>query len=170
MLKKVLLALLFVLPLAVSAQAQSKIGKVDFASLVNALPEHVEAQKKYDDAVKAFEADFLRIRDEYTEKAKKLEAQYDSIPEAVKTRRVQELQEAGQRVEQYRTDIAQQLQKKEAELMQPLVDKINAAIKAVGDENGFTCIFDVNATQGLLYTGKDCEDITPKVKTKLNLK
>lgn len=170
MLKKVLFALLFVLPFTVSAQAQTKIGKVDFAALVSALPEHAEAQKKFEETTKAFEADFVRIRDEYTEKAQKLEADYDSIPEAVRNRRIQELQEAGQRVEQYRTDITQQLQKKESELMQPIVEKVNAAIKTVGEEGNFTCIFDVNATQGLLFTGKDCEDVTPKVKTKLGLK
>ena len=53
--------------------------------------------------------------------------------------------------------------------MAPIQEKILTAIKAVGDENGFTYIFDLTSPS-IVYTGKDAVDVTPLVKQKLNLK
>ena len=53
--------------------------------------------------------------------------------------------------------------------MAPIQEKIMTAIKAVGEENGFTYILDVNSST-IVYTGKDAIDVTPLVKDKLGLK
>ena len=53
--------------------------------------------------------------------------------------------------------------------MIPIQEKVMSAIKSVGDENGFSYIFDL-ASPSIVYTGKDAIDITPLVKQKLNLK
>ena len=48
----------------------------------------------------------------------------------------------------------------------PIQQKLQDAIKAVGDEKGYTYIIDPAA---LLYTGSSAVDATPFVRTKLGL-
>ena len=51
--------------------------------------------------------------------------------------------------------------------MAPIYEKINTAIKAVGDENGYTYILEDSQ---VIYKNPTANDVTPLVKAKLNLK
>ena len=53
--------------------------------------------------------------------------------------------------------------------MAPIQQKINDAVKAVGQEGNFTFIFP-NEQGLLLYTGTDVVNVTALVKTKLGIK
>jgi hypothetical protein len=56
-------------------------------------------------------------------------------------------------------------------LLAPVSDKLNKAVKAVDQEGGFVYIFDISSNAGLVYWSLDkCVDVTPLVRTKLNLK
>jgi len=57
--------------------------------------------------------------------------------------------------------------KKQAELVQPIYDKINAVIKKIGDDEKFDYIFDT-ATGGILHAGADQPDLTDRVLEELN--
>jgi outer membrane protein len=54
-------------------------------------------------------------------------------------------------------------------LLAPIQQKIANAIKAVGDEKGYTYIFDL-AAGNLVYVSTTAEDATPLVKSKLGIK
>lgn len=57
------------------------------------------------------------------------------------------------------------LQKKRTELLEPIYEKVNVAIKAVAEEGGYQFIFD---QQVLLY-GQETSDVSTAVKAKLGL-
>ena len=61
------------------------------------------------------------------------------------------------------------MSKKQQELLAPIQEKLRAAIKAVGDEKGYTYMLDNNPGI-VLYTGNSAIDATPLVKAKLGLK
>ena len=74
------------------------------------------------------------------------------------------MQESGQ---QFETVIQQLVQAKREELLKPILDKVDVAIKAVGKEGGYLYIFDTS-TGATLYA-LESEDVLPKVKAKLGL-
>ena len=53
--------------------------------------------------------------------------------------------------------------------MAPIQQKINEAVKAVGQEGNYTFIFPHEEAL-LLYTGSDVTDVTNAVKAKLGIK
>ena len=59
--------------------------------------------------------------------------------------------------------------KKQADLLQPIIDKANQAIQSIGKEKGFTYIFDVSAG-AVVFFSSDSEDVMPLVKAKLGIK
>ncbi len=109
------------------------------------------------------------MEDEYQKKYSDFVAQQDSMTENIKVRRMQELQDIEQRVQNFMQVARQDMDKKQQELLTPIQEKVRAAIKSVGDENGYAYIFDNNPGI-VLYTGNAAIDVTPTVKTKLGLK
>lgn len=168
MLKKIIIALLVALPLSAAAQ---KFGTVDVDQVVNAMPEMTEVQNQLTEASKKYEAEFQKLQ----EQANKLYTEFQQIaddpntPQTIKERRMQEIQELGNKIEQFRNTATQDLQRQQGQLMAPIQAKLSDAIKAVGQEGGYTFIFPA-APDLLLYQGADVVDVTTIVKDKLGIK
>lgn len=56
---------------------------------------------------------------------------------------------------------------KQESLFQPVIDQVDAAIKAVGKENGYDYIFNTNG--GSIIHAGDADDVTALVKKKLGI-
>lgn len=167
MIKKLLLALLVALPISAAAQ---KFGTFNFDEVITAMPEIADMQKQLTESSQKYEAEFQKLQEELN----KLYTDYQAIqndpstPESIKERRLQEIQDRAQKVEQFRQTATQDLQRLQEQLTAPIQQRINDAVKAVGQENGFTFIFPLEPSL-ILYQGADVIDVTPLVKTKLGI-
>lgn len=152
-----------------AAQAQ-KFGHINVGNLLEQIKE-----------VKTADTVMLKMRDQLSVKGqdmmKKAEADYQKyITDAnsgtltpIETqKREADLQKQQTDIEAYRTEIGQQLEQKRQELLKPILDRVEKAIKDVGKENNYTFIFDVS-TGAMLYT-MEANDVTPLVKAKMGLK
>lgn len=168
MFKKIVLALLVALPLSAVAQ---KFGVVNVDEVFQAMPETATTQAQFTEASKKYEDEFQKLQEEinklYTDFQTLMND--ESTPESIKERRMQELQEKDQKLQQFRNTAAQDLQRLQEQLIAPIQQKMSDAIKAVGAEGGYTFIFP-NEQSLILYTGTDVTDVTADVKTKLGIK
>ena len=168
MIKRLLLAVLIALPFSAFAQ---KFGVVDLDNVFQAMPESTAAQTQLTEASKKYEDEFAKLRDELD----KLYAEFQNLqkdpstPDAIKERRLSEIQERDQKVQQFRNTASLDLARLQEQLMVPIQQKIGDAVKAVGQEGNYTFIFP-NEQGLLLYTGADVQDVTAAVKTKLGIK
>lgn len=165
MIKKLFATVLIALPLCVSAQ---KLGTVDSQSILTQMPEFTEANAKLDEASKKYEAEFAKLREEQDKKMAEFQSVYEdaSVPQSIKDRRIQEMNELEQKVQQFAQTAQQDLQRQQQQLLQPVQAKLIEAIQQVGQENGFSIILPVEVS---VYQGSDVIDVTPLVKTKLKL-
>ena len=163
--KKLIVLLLVMFPLC--AFAQEKIAFVNSQEIVPSMPEFVAMQKQMSDMEAQYKKELKVMEDEYNKKYADFVQQQDSLTENIKVRRQQELQDIQERSQNFVQQSQQDFQKKQQELFAPIQDKVKKAIKAVGDEKGYTYIID---PQAILYTGTGAVDATPLVKTKLGLK
>jgi outer membrane protein len=167
MIKKLLLAILIALPFSAFAQ---KFGVVDVNKVFTTMPEATAMQQQLSDASKKYEDEFSKLREELD----KLYTDYQTIqndpntPETIKERRIQEIQERANKVDQFRETAQQDLSRLNEQLAAPIQQKITEAITAVGQENGYTFIFP-NEQGLLLYKGSEVVDATPAVLKKLGL-
>ena len=88
------------------------------------------------------------------------------MTENIKVRRMQEVQDMQQRMDNLVQVAQQDVAKQQQELVKPIQEKIQTAIKAVGDEKGYTYIL---TPEVLLYSGSSAVDATSFVKAKLGL-
>lgn len=161
----IVLALFFIMP---SANAQ-KFGYINSQQLMQDIPEVKEAnanietfrtqlQKKGQDMVKGLQAKYadLQRKQESGEIApKQLEEE------------AQKLKEEEAALMKFEQDSQQKILKKSEDLIQPLMDKINTAIKEVAAESGFDYIFDYST--GFVLFADESTDVSDLIKAKLGL-
>lgn len=166
--KKLIALLLMILPFAgvVSAQ-EAKIAFANTQEVFMAMPEVADMQKKLDELNAKYKKELETMQGEYQKKYSDFVAQQDSLTENIKVRRMQDIQDMQQRMDNFVQVAQQDVTKQQQDLITPIQQKISDAIKAVGAEQGYTYIID---PQVLLYTGPNAIDATPMVKTKLGLK
>ncbi|HEY5499567.1 MAG TPA: OmpH family outer membrane protein [Bacteroidales bacterium] len=170
MTKKLLIAIACLLPMSLFAQ-DLKFGYVNRAEIFQSMPETVSATKKIEDLAKNYETELTKIQDEYQKKGSEFVATRDSLPEAIRARRMTEIQDLETRLNSFYQDSQKDIQKQQQELIVPINDKLSKAVKAVGQENGFVYIFDISINAGLMYwSAEKCTDVTNMVRAKLNLK
>jgi len=160
-------ALMFFISQAVNAQAKQKFGHVDSQELLKIMPEREAAQKALQKEATDMESELQTMQAEFESKYKTYLSKKDSLSPMIKETKETELQDMQTRIESFRGTAQQTLQKREGELLQPIIDKIQKAIKDVGEENSFLYIYDVSV---LLFYSKESQDIMPLVKKKLALK
>ena len=152
-----------------TANAQAKFGHVNTQEIIQAMPEYTKAKSEIDALQAQYEADLKSMQDELQKKGEAFDKEQASLPDNIKQRRQQELQEMYQKIQQSFQDNQQALQKASSEKMQAITTKVLDAIKAVGQEGGYVIINEVNA--GIPYISTTLStDVTAAVKTKLGLK
>ena len=152
-----------------TANAQAKFGHVNTQEIIQAMPEFAAARADIEKLTQQYEADLKSMQDELQKKADAFEKEQATLPENIKTRRNQELQDLYQRIQQTYQDNQQALGKAQSEKMQNITTKVLDAIKAVGQEGGYVYVMDMSA--GIPYISTTLStDVTTQVKTKLGLK
>lgn len=168
MIKKILAAIMIAIPMLVAAQAP-KFGTVTVEPILEAMPERANVQTQLETASKTYEDEYKKLTEELDKKYGEFQklSEDKTTPDAIKERRMQEIQELQKKAQQFLQTAQQDLQRQQAQLMQPIEEKIMTAIKAVGQENGFTFILPEGVAA---FQSTDVQDVTPLVKAKLGIK
>ena len=166
------LILLFAAMLAFSASAFAqktiKLGHINSSELMQIMPGKDSAQAAFEAEVKVLEGELKAMQEELEKKYTDYQERKAQLSDLLRTTKEQELSDLQQRIQVYQQNAQKKLQEKEAELLQPIIDKAKQAISAVAKENGYTYIFDTSA--GALLYQQDSDDILSLVKKKLGLK
>ena len=167
MLKKIALLLMLILPMSVFAQ---KFGHIKTQEILTAMPEYTKAQTDISTMQKQFEDEIKRASEEVNKKYAEYQQDQANLPKNIQERRQKELQDLTQKGMQLQQDAEQQLQQSWMQMLEPIVKKVEEAIKAVGKEGGYTYIFDLNATNIPYVSETLSTDVTATVKAKLGIK
>jgi outer membrane protein len=169
MTKQILVAALLLLGTAQTSLAQQtvKLGHIDRQKLMLMLPQRKDAEAKMQAFAKTLEDRLKAMGAEYQAKLSEAQGRAEQMTNTEREIAMRELQELEQRIMAAQEKAQEDLAKQEEELLQPMVESTNRAIRAVAEENGFTYVFDTS-TGTVVYFDRG-EDILPLVKTKLGI-
>ncbi|NOY36974.1 MAG: OmpH family outer membrane protein [Chlorobi bacterium] len=169
---KKLVTIIFALSVALSGSvlhAQNlKFGHINSSELLQAMPENDSAQAQLQHYAKQLQDQLQTMQTEYNTKLQDYLGQQDNLTDLIKKTKEEELQQLQQRIQDFQSTAQQDMQKKQNDLLTPIINKANEAIKAVARENGFIYIFDISRGTILYYSDKS-QDILPLVKKKLGI-
>lgn len=170
-LKLTLAVALMVSATAVSAQ---KFGRVDLAAIVTNMTEYKEATANLEAYGRDLQDQLEQIQVEFNKLYADYEKNVATYSDTVRQLKERELTELQQRFQDFQQLAQQDIAKKEAELMNPIYEKANEAVKQVSSAGGYIAIFsttsDQPASAGLAYFDPaQLTDITPEVKAVLGI-
>jgi outer membrane protein len=145
-----------------------KFGHVDLQALIQVMPERATAEKQFTAYQKELEDALGIMQKEFQTKYMEYATKRDSLSETVRKMKEDDLNAMNERIQTYQSSASQQLQTKQADLLKPVFDKADKAVKEVGAEKGLIYVFDMSS-RTILYNSKESLDILPFVKTKLGI-
>lgn len=170
--KRIILSLLliaFIFPAVSQAQTgELKFGHINVSQLMSQMPERDTISQELQDYQQMLQQEIQTLQQEYTNKLQQYQENQQDFSDLVRRSKEQELQDMQRRIQEFQTTAQQDFQQKRQELLQPLMEKINNAIQAVGQREGYVYIFDTSAG-AVVYQSDKSENVMPLVKKELGL-
>lgn len=156
--------LMLIAPMATFAQ---KFGHINSQTVIESLPEYIKARAEIEGQAKAYDNDMQAMQKEIQSKAEAYDKSASTMNETKRKETEAELQSLYQKFQQAQQDNNQALQKMQQEKFQPIMTKLQNAIKNVGKAGGYVYIMDI--TSGIPYISDTLsKDVTAEVKAELN--
>ena len=147
-LKLVLAALLLWMGTS-NANAQ-KIAHINVQKIMTEMPEFKAGQAQLKKLYATYQKEFKEMQDAYQAKLKKYQDESKTVSEQENQKRVKELMAMEKNISKSQQEIQQEAQKKEADLMKPIQEKLMKAIKDVAKEKGYDYVFDSSGPTNLI--------------------
>lgn len=135
--------------MALSANAQ-KIGRVNFNELVMLMPEMDAARETIAASQKEAEETYAAMVEEYQGKVSQYQQKSASWTAAIKESKEKELYDIQNRIQEFQQNISQELQQQQSQLMAPINEKANAAVKEIAKAQGIDVLLD--ASQAIYFS------------------
>jgi outer membrane protein len=164
--KKLLVLVAAVLFFSLNPASAQKYGHVNSSEILELMPGIDSLQIKLLAFQTELQTEYQNMVQEYQQKKDKFDREVGTMSTSVRALREKELEDLGNRIQEFQAGASDDLEEKQYELAKPFQDKIQNAINKVAKDHGFAYIFD---TKILLYYDNG-EDITPLVKKELGIK
>ncbi|SHF63052.1 OmpH family outer membrane protein [Dysgonomonas macrotermitis] len=170
MIKKIIFPTLLILALVCSnklqAQTSDKIAYINSVELLESVPGKIEATKAIEELNKKYKDELAIMQNEYNTKYTNFLANQNNLAESIKLRRMQELYELEQNINRFIKVAQEDVESQQKQLIEPLKEKMQEAIRQIGMEQGYTCIYDAS-NPAIAFITPDAIDANSLVRSKL---
>ncbi len=165
---KLLVAAFFLISFASYAQSNDqplKIGYTNVEYILLQLPESKQIESQLKDHSTQLENQLKTKYSEYETKLQAYEKGAATMDATIREDKEKELMGLNNSIQEFQRNAQMSLQQKEKSLVDPIITKIDKAIKDVAKENGYTYVISNQA----LLAGPEDGDISPLVLKKLGV-
>ncbi len=168
--KSLLIALMLIFGATSFVNAQDSVAKmahIDTQQLVEAMPSMIAAQNELKKVQQTYDTEIQTMAKELQTKITQYDNEADAKTDEENGRRIQEVQGMQKKIQEYQQNARKDLQDKEIELMQPLLDQARTAIQKVARAKGFQYVVDCATGNGMILC--DGPDLLADVKTEMGI-
>ena len=165
--KTLLIAVALVFGATSFANAQSKVAHIATQSLIEQMPTYKAAMNQLEKLQKTYDTEIKDMVTEAQNTMKRYDAEATTKTDAENEKRALELQQTQRTIGEYRQNAIQELQKKEMELLKPVLEKARATIQKVARAKGFDYVLDSTTGTGVIMA--DGYDLMVDVKKDLGI-
>jgi len=151
----------------VQAQSKTKIGHINSNELLVAMPERAEAEKALQAYAQQLETQLSTMSTEWESKMTEYQTNEKAMSELIRDTKVKEINDLEARIKAFQEKAQSDIQAKEGDLLQPIIEKARKAIELVAAENGYTYVLDSGV--GVLLVQPESDNILSLVKKNLGI-
>ncbi len=159
----------FAMAFAAPVQAQ-RIATVDMNTILESIQEYQDAQKELDRIAATWQQEVAKMYDEIKSMYNRYQAEQILLSDEERKQREDEIMEKERQVREYQKakfGPEGELFQRRKELVQPIQDRVYAAIEEYANERGYDFIFDKSSTAGLIFNNSEY-DITDEILKRLS--
>ena len=164
--KIVLIAAAALFTFAASAQ-ELKLGYVDFAELVQLMPEMDEARATLEENSKANEEILMTMYQEYQAKGQEYQQKAATWNSTIREMKEKEIMDLQARLEQNQQTLQAEIQQLQANLQAPIVEKAQKVVEGIAKEKGLAGVFEKGSL--LYFDSTMMVDLTADARKALNI-
>ena len=159
------LALVFALVAGATEAQTLKIGYINSQEILLNAPGAKEAQDTFEKDMKGYTDEAQQLQDELQRMQQQLQQQELTLSPEAKRNRQQQIQQKATDAQTRMQELDQLAAQRRAELIQPVMDKVNAVIEKMREEGSYALILDVAA--GSIIAADPSLDLTQEVIRRL---
>lgn len=154
-------------PAAATVGQPLRFGCFSYSDVLHAMGDYAIAERNLADLRLKYEAEQQRTEDEFNKKYEEfLDGQRDFAP-SIRDKRQAELEELMQKNVAFKQEARRLLQQAEDDAMVPLREKIDAAVRAIAEKNGYAFVLNTDGHVVPFIDATRVDDITPQLKEAL---
>ncbi len=152
-------------------QGECKVGIVNTTEIFAQMPEIAEVQKKMDEVQASYEKVYGEMTTEYEQLFQTYQNNSANWPSSKKLQAEKTLKEYQQRMQLFIDTATSDIKNKQNELLKPIQEKLENAIKTVGKKKGYMFIFDASASNYMdSNLQPEFENLNNDILKELNIK
>lgn len=153
--------------IALSAAAQPKFAHVNFAELVQLMPESDAARDALEASNKEVQETYRAMVEEYQSKYSTYQQKSGTWSQSIRESKEKELQSIVQRIQEFEQSIESDMAQQQQQLMAPIQKKAMDTVNDLAKKGGYVYVFDKNS---VLYIDEtQSTDLTPAARKALNI-
>ncbi len=160
---------LFSLFSALPAAHAQRVATVNMTVILESIQEYQDAQKELDRLAASWQQEVAKMYDEIKSLYNRYQAEQVLLSDDERRQREDEIMEKERQVREYQKakfGPEGELFQRRKELVQPIQDRVYAAIEEYANERGYDFIFDKASTAGLIFSNSDY-DVTEEILKRL---
>ena len=167
--KAIKLTLAVVLVMGSTSLFAQKFGRINTQEIIMAMPETKTMQENMDTFAKEVSDNIETMNVEFNTKLQDFQKNYNTFSDAIKEVKEKELNDMQTRTREFQERAQQDYQKKQNELLAPIIDKAKSAIDKVAAAGGLKVVFDTTTGSLAYFDEATLTDVAPAVKKDLGI-
>ena len=148
-----------------------KFGHINSEELLQSLPEVDSATANLERLNRELSNAYELMQVDLNNLFEALNRDSKNLTDIVRQNKEQEVTDKQRRLLEFQQSAQRQLEERQAQLLQPIMEKVDKAIKDVGKENGFIYVFIIGQGSSVIYFDEaKSVDIMSLTKAKLGVK
>jgi len=165
------LALSLVMAASAAAQTQpaaaTKIGYINSAMLLQEAPGRAEAEAQFDREVVVYRQQLQRMNDSLSAMVASFDRDSPRLDSAVRNTRAQGIRTKELEYQTRARGLDSTMQARQAQLVKPIMERVQGVIEAIRTEDGYAMILDVGAQASVVVAADKRLDLTERVLARL---
>ncbi len=167
--KAIKLTLAVALLLGSTSLFAQKFGRINTQEIIMAMPETKTMQTNMEAYAKELQDNIETMNVEFNTKLQDFQKNYNTLNDMAKEMKEKDLSDLQNRIREFQERAQQEYQKKQNELLAPIIEKAKNAIDKISAAGGYLVVFDTSTGSLAYFNETDLTDLAPEVKKELGI-
>ena len=150
-----------------AAQVLVKIGYINSALLLQQAPGRAEAEAQFDREVGAYRQQLSRMNDSLTALMAAFDRDAAKLDTTARAERGKAIRDREAQYQDRARGLDSTMQARQAQLVKPIMERVQGVIEAIRSEDGYSMILDVGAQASVVVAADKRLDLTDRVLARL---